>query len=196
MLKYLFLIIENLIWSLRCKYKFWLYGSYGLTRVVENMPFHFVIKYFRKYGADIGKNCIIDSGFKIHRPNKNTPFKNLIIGNNVYIGHNLLIDLTAKVVFENNSALGANCQIWTHVGDYKYCLRDKTDYEERIQPVIFKEGSVGYSGVIFNPGAILGKYTRVLALSMVSGTVPEKEIWGGVPAKLIKKRILPEIEND
>ena len=190
MIRRFFLIIENIIWNFRCRYKFWLYGPYGLTKVIENMPFYFVIKYLRKYGAQIGENCIIDSGLKIHRPNNFTPFKNLIIGTDVYLGHNLLIDLTEKVVFENNVALGADCQIWTHVGDCKYLLRDKNDYNERIRPVIFKEGFIGYSGVIYNPGAILGKYARVLALSMVSRTVPDKEIWGGVPASIIKKRLL------
>lgn len=188
MVKYLVLILGDLIWNFKCKYRFWLYGPYGLTKVVENMPFHYVIKYLRKYGAQIGENCIIDSGFKIHRPDRKKPFKNLIIGSNVYIGHNLLIDLTEKVIFKNNTALGANCQVWTHVGDYKYLLRDKEDYQERIKPIIFKEGFVGYSFTVFNPGAILGKYARVLALSMVSGNIPDKEMWGGVPARFIKRR--------
>jgi len=189
MVKKLFLTIENLIWNIRCKYKFWLLGPYGLTKVVESMPLRFSIKYLRKYGAEIGENCIIDSGFIIHRPDRELPFKNLIIGNDVYIGHSLLVDLTDKVIFEDNTALGANCQVWTHVGDYKYLLRSKEDYEERIQPVIFKTGFVGYSGAVFNPGAILGSYARVLALSMVSGSIPEKEMWGGVPARFIKKRV-------
>ncbi|MBA7529199.1 hypothetical protein ES705_21392 [subsurface metagenome] len=187
--KYIFLTIEELIWDIKCRYKFWLLGPYGLSKVIENMPLHFMIKYFRKYGAEIGENCIIDSGIKIHRPGNKIPFENLVIGSNIYLGHNLLIDLTDKIVIENNTALGANCQIWTHVGDYKYFLRDKEDYKEIIGPVIFKEGFCGYSGIIFNPGAILGQYARVLALSMVSGTIPDKEIWGGIPAKFIKKRL-------
>lgn len=190
MLKKLFLNIENLIWNIKCKYNYWLYGSYGLTKVVEAMPFRFVIKYLRKYGAEVGDSCIIDSGFKVHRPDKKKPFKNLIIGTNVYLGHNLLLDLTEKVIFENNIAIGANCQVWTHVGDFKYFLRDKNDYDERIKEVIFKEGFLGYSSIVFNPGAILGKHARVLASSMVSGNVPEKEIWAGVPARFIKKRLM------
>lgn len=180
--------IENRIWSIKCSYGFWMHGPYGLSKEIEKMPFRYVNKYLKKYGATIGENCIIDSGFKIHRPNKSIPFKNLIIGNNVYIGHNLLVDLTDKVIFEDDSALSANCLIWTHVGDYKYNLRDKDDYWEKVDKVIFKKGFVGYAGSIYNPGAILGKYSRVLASSMVSGTIPEKEIWGGIPAKYIKKR--------
>jgi acetyltransferase-like isoleucine patch superfamily enzyme len=152
------------------------------------MPFRFLLKYLRKYGATIGSGVIIDSGIKIHRPDKNNPLKNLIIGNNVYLGHRLLIDLTSRVIFENNTAMGADCQIWTHVGDYKYNLRDRSDYNERIADVIVHEGVVCYSNVIINPGAEIGKNSRVLALSMVSNKIPELQIWAGVPAKFIKNR--------
>lgn len=188
MFKNLVFFLIDFIWNLRCKYKYWLYGAYGLTRVVESMPLKFVIKYLRKYGAQIGDNCIIDSGFKIHRPDSKIPFKNLVIGNYVYLGHNLLLDLTDKIIFEDNTALGANCQIWTHVGDYKYLLRGKDDYVEKVGSVILKQGFVAYSGVIINPGLMLGQYSRVLALSMISHNIPNWEIWGGVPASIIKKR--------
>ncbi len=187
-MKTIFWWIEDNIWNLKCTYNLWLHGPYGLCKVVEKMPFRFLNKFLKKYGAKIGENCIIDSGFKIHRPDKQVPFKNLVLGNNVYIGHNFLVDLTDKVIFEDNTALSANCQVWTHVGDYKYALRDKNDYTEKVDRVIFKEGFVGYAGAIFNPGSILGRYSRVLALSMVSGEIPEKEIWGGIPSKFIKKR--------
>ncbi len=169
-----------------------MHGPYGLTRVVEKMPLKFIIKYLRKYGAQIGDNCIIDSGLILHRPNMVKPFGNLIIGDNIYLGHNLLVDLTEKVIFENDIAIASNCQIWTHVGDFKYSLRDINDYWERRQSVLFKKGFFGYSGVIYNPGAILGTYSRVYALSMVNGGIPAKEVWGGVPAKFIKERVLQE----
>jgi acetyltransferase-like isoleucine patch superfamily enzyme len=188
-MKKLFLAIEDLNWTIKCSYNFWLHGPYGLTRTIEKMPFRFLLKYMRKYGASIGYGVIIDSGIKFHRPDRSVPLKNLIIGDNVYIGHRILIDLTSTVVFENNTAMGADCQIWTHVGDFKDKLRDKDDYKEKIAQVMIREGVVCYSNVILNPGAEIGKKARVLALSMVSQEIPDSQIWGGVPAKFIKQKI-------
>jgi acetyltransferase-like isoleucine patch superfamily enzyme len=188
MIKKIFWKIEDWIWHFRCVYKFWLHGTYGLASIVERMPFRFTIKYLRKYGATIGDNCIIDSGFKIHRPDRKIPFKNLIIGNNVYIGHNILLDLSDKIIFEDNVAIGANCQIWTHVGDFVNLLKDKNDYSEKIAPVKFSNGVLCYSGVLINPGVTVGLQSRILAFAMVNANIPDKEIWRGIPACFYKSR--------
>jgi len=180
--------MENIVWNVRCRYNYWLHGPYGLARIIEKMPFKYTIKYLRKYGANIGDNCIIDSGFKIHRPDSKKPFKNLIIGNDVYIGHNILFDLTDKIIIEDNVAIGGNCQIWTHVGDFIEHQHDKNDYEEKIFPVTIENGVICYSGVILNPGVLVGKRSRVYALGMVTKNIPDNEIWGGIPAKKIMIR--------
>lgn len=187
-MKRIFWAFENIGWTIRCSYNFWLHGPYGLTRILERMPLRYLLKYMRKYGATIGTGVIIDSGIKFHRPDKQTPLKNLVIGDDVYLGHRLLIDLTCKIIFENNTAMGADCQVWTHVGDYMNNLRDQNDYKEKTAQVILREGVVCYSNVILNPGAEIGEKSRVLALSMVSKKVPPLQIWGGVPATLIKER--------
>ncbi len=183
-----FWIFEDIIWNVRCRFYFWLYGPYGLTRTIEKVPFRFLIKYMQKYGAQIGTGVIIDSGIKFHRPDKKIPLKNLIIGNNVYIGHNILLDLTEKIIIQNNIGIGANCQIWTHVGDFVNELRDNNDYYEKAAAIIVNDGAVIYSNVILNPGVELGRKSRILAMSMVSGKIPENQIWAGVPAKFIKER--------
>ena len=75
------------------------------------MPYPFIIRILRKYGATIGDGCNIERGLVLHRPNRENPFINLSIGNNVYIGHRGLIDLTREVEIGDNTAFGANCQI-------------------------------------------------------------------------------------
>ncbi len=182
--------IEDCIWNIKCRYNYWLHGPYGLAKVVEKMPFRYVIKYLKKYGATIGENCNIERGLIIHRPNLNKPFKNLILGNNIYVGHNLLIDLSAEFTMENNTAFGANCQVWTHTGDYKYNLNDKKDYHEIVKPVVIKEGTVCYSGVIIRQGCILGEFSRIGAGSVVIKDVNPRTFVAGLPAKEIKKREL------
>jgi acetyltransferase-like isoleucine patch superfamily enzyme len=187
-MKKLFWALEDLGWNFKCRYNYWLHGPYGLTRNIERMPLRYLLKYMRKYGATIGTGVIIDSGIKIHRPDKYLPLKNLIIGDNVYIGHRVLLDLTCKIVFENNTAMSADCQIWTHVGDYMNNLKDHSDYKEKTKQVVIREGVVCYSNVILNPGVEICEKSRVLAMSMVSNRIPPMQIWAGVPAKLVKER--------
>ena len=187
-MKKIFWFIEDVVWNIRCRYNFWLHGPYGLTKEVEKMPLRFAIKYLRMYGATIGENCIIDSGFKIHRPGKTKPFKNLILGNNVYLGHNAILDLTEKIIIEEDVAIGANCQLWTHVGDFKNSLRDGNDYSEKTESLLIKEKVICYSGVLFSPGVVIGRQARVYAFSMVNKSIPDKEVWGGIPVRFIRKR--------
>jgi biotin carboxylase/acetyltransferase-like isoleucine patch superfamily enzyme len=189
-MKEFFLKIEDINWAIKCKYNFWLHGPYGLTRIIERMPFYFLIKYMRKYGATIGTGVLIDSGIKFHRPDKKRPLKNFIIGSDTYVGHRILLDLTEKIIIGDNVAIGSDCQIWTHVGDFKNEVRNTTDYHEKIAPVILHAGALCYSHVIINPGVEIGRKVRVLAMSMISKNIPDNQVWAGVPAKFINERIL------
>lgn len=187
-MKKLLLNISRRAWFVKTAYRFWLYGPYGVCNVVKSAPFLFIQPLLIKYGATIGKNCIIDTGLQIHRPDLKKPFKNLKLGNNIYIGHNLLIDLSAELIMENNTAFGANCQVWTHTGDYKYNLNDNKDYHESVKPVVIKEGTVCYSGVIICQGCTLGEFSRVGAGSVVIKDVKTKTFVAGLPATEIKQR--------
>ena len=101
MIKKLFWAIEDLKWNFRCRYNLWLHGPYGLAKVIENIPFHFLVKYLRKYGASIGQNCRFERGINLHRPLGRKPLENLIIGDDVYLGHDTLIDLSKRVILQN-----------------------------------------------------------------------------------------------
>ena len=185
-LRYFFLIFEDIRWNLRCRYFFWLYGPYGLAAVIESMPSHFLIKYLRKYGASIGDNSMIEKGLNLHRPEVEKPFKNLVVGNDVYIGHKVKIDLSQKVTIHDNVIIGSRCMLWTHASYYFY---------ENVAPVVKEhcgeielfEYALIYSGVIISYGIKIGKRAIVGAGSMVNRSVEDKCFYGGVPARLIKR---------
>ncbi|MCD4819033.1 MAG: acyltransferase [Candidatus Cloacimonetes bacterium] len=146
------------------------------------MPNKLIIPLLRFFGASIGLGSDIDNGLILHRLSKKSDLKKLIIGEKVYIGHNMLLDLSTDITIGNDCGFGANCQIWTHVGDYSF---DYSDYKDTTNPVIINDGVVIYSGSIVNQGVIIKKYARVGASSVVLKNIPEKEFWAGIPAKLI-----------
>jgi len=189
MIKKILWFFEDLCWNARCSYNFWLHGPYGLVAIIEMMPFRYLVKYLRKYGAIIGNNSIIDTGIIIHRPDKNIPFKNLTIGDNCYIGRKILFDLSDRILIDHDVGLGAGCQFWTHKGDYVNELTDRvSDYKEAVLPIKVKKCVIIYSASIVSPGITIGEYARVGSNSFVNRDVEPYAFVGGVPAKFIKKR--------
>ncbi|HRC90420.1 MAG TPA: acyltransferase [Bacteroidales bacterium] len=186
-MKKIFFIIEDLGWCIRCSYNLWLHGPYGLSKVIEKIPYRFIIKYLRKYGAIIGENCRFERGINIHRPlGKKKPFENLTIGNDVYLGHNILIDLTEKVVIRDYVMVGAKCQLWTHTGYYSGSQINNPDYRESSGEIFIDEGAIIYSNVIITHSVRIGKFARIGANSLVNKNVPEMTFAGGVPLRIIK----------
>jgi len=110
------------------------------------------------------------------------------IGNNVGISNTLLY-AWKSIVIEDDVMIGGGCQIFDT--DF-HSIR----YEERIlygdkavkfAPVVIKKGAfIGASSIILK-GVTVGEKSIVAAGSVVSRTIPAEEIWGGNPAKFIKK---------
>ncbi len=151
------------------------------------MPFRFVVKYLRKYGATIGDNCRFERGINIHRPIGKRPFENLIIGKEVYLGHNILIDLTCKVEIKKKVSIGARCQLWTHAGYYAAKDMINPEYREQFGDVIINECTIIYSNVVIGHGVTIGNFARIGANSLVNKNVDDYAFVGGVPMKAIQK---------
>jgi acetyltransferase-like isoleucine patch superfamily enzyme len=185
-MKTLFWYLENLIWNAKCSYNFWLHGPYGLSKVIEKIPFRYLIKYLRKYGATIGENCRFERGMNIHRPLGEKPFENLNIGNNVYLGHNILLDLSKSITINDGVMIGARCQIWTHAGYYANKDANYSNYQESSKEVVIFEGTIIYSNVVVSPGITIGKMANIGANSLVNENTADFGFYGGVPARRIK----------
>jgi putative colanic acid biosynthesis acetyltransferase WcaF len=186
-MKKVFWLIENIRWNILCRYSYWLHGPYGLSRIIEQMPFRYIVKYLRKYGATIGENCRFERGLNIHRPLGKKPFENLLIGNSVYLGHNTLIDLSRKVTIRDRVILASRCQVWTHASYYGNPHLHDPQYGEYFGEVIIEEGALIYSGVIVTHGSIVGGFSKVGANSLVNKNVEARSFVGGVPIKSIQK---------
>jgi acetyltransferase-like isoleucine patch superfamily enzyme len=179
------MILQYLL--IRCRINYSLFGANGVGLILERVPEVFVIPIMKKYGLSIGYNSKIKHGISFNYLGGKQPFKNLIIGDNVYIGRKVFFDLTCTITLNDDCAIGAGSQIWTHVGDYTY---DFSDYHEIKKPVVLGKGVLCWSGIIISPGVTIGDYTRVAAGSVVTKDIQGKCFAGGVPAKFIKNREL------
>ena len=187
-MKTIFLWIEDRTWALRCSYGLKMHGPYGLSAIIEKIPYRFLVKYLRKYGATIGEGGLIERGIYLHRPfGKKKPFENLTIGNNVYIGHRVIVDLTMPVSFMNASSIGSRVQIWTHSGYFQGETVEDRDYTEDRGGVIIGEGAMVYSNSLIKHGIQIGAFASIAACSMVNKNVDAYSYASGVPIKVIQK---------
>lgn len=138
--------------------------------------------------ANSGVNCGIDCGngckISVQKGAK------LIIGE--YSGiTNTIIQCHEKIVIGNHVNIGAGCMIMDsnfHSTNWRDRLDRRKDIaNHRNAPV--KIGDVVFIGArsIVCKGVTIGDHSMIAAGSVVVNNVPANEVWGGNPAKFIKK---------
>ena len=124
-------------------------------------------------------NCFINDG-DIH----------LDIKDNIYIGRDVQINAYQSVFIDSDVVIADRVYISDATHNYQDpempIINQGTSYEDKVE---ISSGSwIGINSVIL-PGVKIGKNAIIAANSVVSKDVPDYSIYGGVPAKLIKKQI-------
>ena len=112
------------------------------------------------------------------------------------------IEISSDVFIGRNTYIGAFKPITigplTQIGAYSYLISANHSYESRAVP-IRGQGFVGApivieedvwigTHVIVLPGVTIGRGAVIAAGSLVNKDVPPYEVWGGIPARLLKRR--------
>lgn len=137
----------------------------------------------------------INSGNRInsfggHRKMIITVLKNgtLKIGNNVGISNSTII-CRKSIIVGDNVLIGGNCHIFDtdfHSIDFENRML-KPDPDVKVGSVEIKNGAFIGGGSYILKGVTIGEKSIIAAGSVVTKSVPKHEIWGGNPAKFIKK---------
>ena len=124
-------------------------------------------------------------------------YRNLTIGNDVYIGPHALFLCTESQIFIGNKVLfgphvtiiGGDHRI-TDVGRFIYDVLDK--HPEDDQDVYIEDDVWIGTNTTLLKGVTVGRGSVVAAGALVTKDVPPYAIVGGVPAKVLKYRFTPE----
>jgi acetyltransferase-like isoleucine patch superfamily enzyme len=144
------------------------------------------VRILRAFGATVGgRNVRIGPYLQLH--NVDSDFSNLVVGEDVYIGPHVTLDLASRITFRNHTAVGMWSEIFTHasyVGTYSVLFPWKSG------PVVFEEHSGCNPGVIVLGPLTIGRNTYVTPGSVLTGDAPPYSVMRGNPAAVLMK--LPE----
>ena len=137
------------------------------------------VSLLRLFGARIGLRVVIKPSVEVKYP------WHLTIGDDCWIGEHVWIDNLTTVRLENNVCISQGAYLCTGNHDW-------TDpaFGLMIAPIQLFEGSWAGAKSILTPGSVLGIGSIASAGSVISGTVPDFQIYAGNPAYLLKTRVI------
>lgn len=109
----------------------------------------------------------------------------LIVGENCSLS-NTLFDCAAQIRIGDDVAFGHDCRCLTGSHDYGY-RRAERMVKSINKPINIESGVWIASGVTICQGVTIGNDSVICAGAVVIHDVPSGEMWGGIPAKFIKK---------
>jgi len=154
------------------------------NRIVHMLPSTrcFALKraLYRLCGAKIGRNVRICSSVSILGDHP------LTIGENTWIGHETLILASAPIQIGRNVNIAPRCFIGT--GTHEIDSRGRAIAGRGVSlPVTIGDGSWLCTHTVMIAGSSIGEKSITAAGAIITKNVPAGELWGGVPAKFIKK---------
>lgn len=167
--------------------KNFIFGIYILIEILYNFS---LLPQIRKIllqimGAKIGKDSIILKVKYVNWHQKGPG--GFSAGRECFIGDETLIDLYDSVSLDDQVTIAQRVIILTHtnVGFTDHPLQKY--FPRKSKGVVIKSSSFIGAGSIILPGVEIGRSCFIAAGSVVAKNVPSYSLYGGVPAKLIKK---------
>lgn len=192
--------MRKIIKGLLCVFKFYNFAWNFIMLKINKVAYkNYLINgriEIRNFGKIVvGSNFIANSG-KMHNPIGGDTCLRLITLKNglLEIGENVGISNSTIVCWENVKIddyvfIGGSCKIWDtdfHSIDPEE-RRLLGDRKTNTSPIHIKKYAFIGGNTIILKGVTIGERSIVAAGSVVTKDIPDNEIWGGNPAKFIKK---------
>ena len=123
----------------------------------------------RQFGATVGRECSIYT--PLHIVNAGRDFSNLVIGDRVHLGSDVLIDLAERVRIEDEATLSMRCTLVTHIDVGPGPLKERRP--RQTGPVTIGRGAYLGAGATVLHGVRVGERATVGAHALVARAVAD-----------------------
>ncbi len=148
-------------------------------RLIGFIPFHSIrIFFYRLSGVKMGKGSAIHMWAGFYQP------ENITIGHDTIVGDHAFLDGRADLAIGNHVDIASQVLIYNSQHDI-----DSEDFQGVDKPVRIEDYAFIGPRAIILPGVTVGKGAVVAAGAVVTRNVEPYTVVGGVPAKLIRKRL-------
>lgn len=161
---------------------FYAYGIEFVASTLVWMPRALYVPTLREFGATVGENLIHKDAWLID--NAAHDFRNLIIGDNCYVGKGVFFDLPNQIMLEDEVVVSGRVTFLTHADCGSRPMARW--YPRREGPIRIRRGSWIGAGATILPGVQLGECCVVGAGAVVTGSWPARSVVAGVPARLVR----------
>lgn len=154
----------------------------ALLHLVGHIPFHCCRRFFYRIGGmKIGKGSTIHMGARFYKPS------GIKIGKDSIIGEYAVLDGRDDLIIGDHVDITSNVMIYNAQHNI-----DDPDFKAETGKVIIEDHVfIGPRSIIL-PGVIIKKGAIIAAGAVVNRNVEERQVVGGVPAKLIRERNLSD----
>lgn len=133
--------------------------------------------------VSVGNNVRISKYCSVYGSKENI----LVIGNDSYVGMFTIINgYAAKIIIGSNVSIAQNVNMMADSGPNASPLMQQY-FPIRKGTIVIEDHVWIGAGVIISPGITIGKCSVIAANSFVSENIPAYSLYGGNPAKLIRK---------
>ncbi len=139
--------------------------------------------------VSLGKRCRLEHGIYFKFDGIWQPGLAIKIDDNTFIGSHTEFNITKEIVIGSDCLIASGCRFIDH--DHGYADRtismNKSTAGTEAGITIAEDVWLGCNVVILK-GVTIGKGAIVAAGAVVNNSIPEYEVWGGIPARKLSER--------
>jgi acetyltransferase-like isoleucine patch superfamily enzyme len=137
--------------------------------------------------VQLGANCRIEHDVYFHYDGIYLAGPSIIIGDDTFVGHHCEFNIRQSIVVGNHGNIAAGCKFIDHNHNAGYSDRKNRVPDPKGAPILI--GKYVWMGVnvVVLAGVNIGDGAVIAAGSVVTKSVPSGQLWGGIPARLIRE---------
>ena len=145
------------------------------------------LKFEWPHKVSIGNHCNLEDGIYFKHDGFFSKGQTIVVGNHVFIGRGCEFNIRQSISIGDDCLIASGCKFIDH--DHGMDIDKPMRLQQSVDApiVIEKNAWLGFNVIVLK-GVCIGSGAIVAAGAVVTKSIPANEIWGGVPAKFIKKR--------